>query len=85
MGCNELCQPTGGRAMQDILVLIVEDEALVRLELEGALHDGGYATELKQAARRQLGSWRRTRQSAPLYGYQPDWRKNRMGRCPPRS
>src|SRR3954452_18655344 len=31
--------------MQDILVLVVEDEALVRLELEGALHEGGYATE----------------------------------------
>jgi CheY-like chemotaxis protein len=30
--------------VQDILVLIVEDDALIRLELEGALHEGGYAT-----------------------------------------
>lgn len=31
--------------MDRILVLIVEDEALIQLELEAALHDGGYATE----------------------------------------
>lgn len=31
--------------MQNILILIVEDDALLQLELEGTLHDGGYVTE----------------------------------------
>ena len=30
--------------MQDILVLVVEDETLIRLDLEGTLHEGGYST-----------------------------------------
>ena len=30
--------------MQGILILIVEDDALIQLDLEHALHDGGYAT-----------------------------------------
>jgi CheY-like chemotaxis protein len=31
--------------LQKILILIVEDEPLIQLELEAALHDGGYATD----------------------------------------
>jgi CheY-like chemotaxis protein len=31
--------------MDKILVLVVEDDVLIQLELEAALHDGGYATE----------------------------------------
>lgn len=34
-----------GCPVEKILVLIVEDDALIQLELEAALHDGGYATE----------------------------------------
>ncbi len=30
--------------MQKLLVLVVEDDALIRLDLEDALHSGGYAT-----------------------------------------
>lgn len=30
--------------MQEILVLIVEDDALIQMELESALNDGGYST-----------------------------------------
>ena len=30
--------------MQGILILIVEDDTLIQMDLEHALHDGGYAT-----------------------------------------
>lgn len=30
--------------MQEILVLIVEDDALIQMELESVLHDGGFST-----------------------------------------
>ena len=30
--------------MHEILILIVEDDGLIQLELETALHDGGYST-----------------------------------------
>lgn len=33
-----------GVAMQEILILVVEDDALIQIELEHTLHDGGYAT-----------------------------------------
>lgn len=36
--------------MDKILVLIVEDDALIQLELEAALHDGGYATDAESSA-----------------------------------
>lgn len=31
--------------MDHVLVLVVEDEALIQLEIESALHEGGFATE----------------------------------------
>ena len=43
--------------MQGIRVLIVEDDALIQLEVEAALHDGGYSTDTEssgEAAIRQL-------------------------------
>jgi len=35
----------GGSAVQDVLVLIVEDDALIQLDLEQTLRDGGYSTD----------------------------------------
>lgn len=35
--------------MDDLLVLVVEDDALIMLELEAALHDGGYATRTESS------------------------------------
>ncbi len=41
--------------MQDILVLVVEDEPLIRLDLEAALHDGGYSTALETSGEAAIG------------------------------
>jgi len=38
----------GGCSVDKILVLIVEDDALIQLELEAALHDGGDATDAEK-------------------------------------
>ena len=54
-GLRRIEPATGGPAVQDILLLVVEDEALIRLELEGALHEGGYATESESSGEAAIG------------------------------
>ena len=54
----------GAHILQDILILIVEDEPLIRLDLEHALQDGGYRTLAEvsgEAAMATLETERQTR------------------------
>lgn len=39
--------------MQNILLLIVEDEVLIPLEVETALHDGGYLIETETSGKQR--------------------------------
>jgi CheY-like chemotaxis protein len=42
--------------VQSILVLIVEDDALIQLEIEAALHDGGYSTDTERSGEAAIGT-----------------------------
>lgn len=46
---------SGGCAVQGIRVLIVEDDALIQLEVEAALHDGGYSTDAESSGESAIG------------------------------
>jgi CheY-like chemotaxis protein len=41
--------------VQGIRVLIVEDDALIQLEVEAALHDGGYSTDAESSGESAIG------------------------------
>ena len=45
----------GGCVVQGIRVLIVEDDALIQLEVEAALHDGGYSTAAESSGEAAIG------------------------------
>ena len=38
-----------------LLVLVVEDDALIQLEVEAALHDGGYSTDTESSGEAAIG------------------------------